>query len=191
MKNHSPAARIICLILAMLCALTAMASAEVTTYDIVYSSANPIPEIAANVRPAVVEVVVYDETWDPVTRIASVDVLGGGSGCYIRAGKEGGYVLTNYHVVQDVDLVSLLWLDGTEMDCEVLAIFPVGAHQYIAMLPLDDDASDIFLYRFVPVGTEEFNLEGIEDDDEYEAVVDVFDMLLDYAEFDAMVGDED
>lgn len=100
----------------------------------------------------------------------------------------------NYYESEELDETMILPItldDGTEMDCEVLAIFPVGEHQYIAMLPLDDDASDIFLYRFVPVGEEEFNLEGIEDDDEYEAVVDVFDMLLDDAEFDAMVGDED
>ena len=66
-----------------------------------------------------------------------------------------------------------------------------GTYNYGGMLPLTDDAADIFLYRFVPVGEEEFNLEGIEDYDEYEAVVDVFYMLLDDAEFDAMVGDED
>ena len=100
----------------------------------------------------------------------------------------------NYYESEELDETMILPItldDGTEMDCEVLAIFPVGEHQYIAMLPLTDDAADIFLYRFVPVGEEEFNLEGIEDDDEYEAVVDVFDMLLDDAEFDAMVGDED
>ena len=80
--------------------------------------------------------------------------------------------------------------DGTEVECEVLAIFPVKnlpdgeAAQYTAEL------SDIFLYRFVPVGSEEFHLEGIEDDEEYEAVTDVFDMLLDDAEFDSMMEEE-
>ena len=78
-------------------------------------------------------------------------------------------------------------------------LFPVNGlaaegepeRQYIAMLPLTDDAEDIFLYRFIPVGEEEFNLEGIEDDAEYEAVVDVFDMLLDDAEFDSMMEDDE
>ena len=87
--------------------------------------------------------------------------------------------------------------DGTEVECEVLAIFPVknlpdgeAERQYIALLPLSDELSDIFLYRFVPVGSEEFHLEGIEDDEEYEAVTDVFDMLLDDAEFDSMMEEE-
>ena len=81
--------------------------------------------------------------------------------------------------------------DGTEVECEVLAIFPVDEHQYAALLPLSEEYEDIFLYRFVPVGTEEFNLEGIEDDDEYEAVIDAFDMLLDDAEFDAMMDEDE
>ena len=45
----------------------------------------PIPEIAANVRPSVVGVTVALESWDPVTRVASVDPVSGGSGCYIQA----------------------------------------------------------------------------------------------------------
>lgn len=64
------------------------AVAETASYDVVYSSENPIPEIAANVRPSVVEVVVSVESWDPVTRVASVDVVSGGSGCYIRREKK-------------------------------------------------------------------------------------------------------
>ena len=90
--------------------------------------------------------------------------------------------------------------DGTEVECEVLAIFPVknlpdgeAERQYIALLPLSDELSDIFLYRFVPVGSEEseeVDVEVIEDDEEYQAVTDVFDMLLDDAEFDSMMEEE-
>lgn len=104
----------------------------------------------------------------------------------------------NYYESEELEEAMVLPItldDGTQIDCEVLAIFPVKGlkeeHQYIAMLPLAEDMDDIFLYRFVPVGEEEFELEGIEDDDEYEAVVDVFDMLLDDAEFDLLADDED
>ena len=109
----------------------------------------------------------------------------------------------NYYESEELEETMILPVtldDGTELECEVLAIFPVGGRteeegvqerQYIAMLPLTDDAEDIFLYRFVPVGEDEFNLEGIEDDAEYEAVVDVFDMLLDDAEFDSMMNEDE
>jgi len=142
MIRYTRATRLLSLVLALLCLCACAASAEqTTTYDIVYTSANPIPEIAANVRPAVVEVLVYDETWDPITRVASTNLLGGGSGCYVKAGETGGYILTNYHVVQDTDLISIVWLDGTEMDCELLGY---------------DDGTDIAVLEFsdpVPEGT--------------------------------------
>ena len=111
----------------------------------------------------------------------------------------------NYYESEELEETMLLPVeldDGTEVQCEVLAIFPVKnlpgtvsdsrqERQYIALLPLKEELSDIFLYRFVPVGSEEFNLEGIEDDEEYETVADVFDMLLDDAEFDSMMDEED
>lgn len=103
------------------------------TYDVVYSSENPIPEIAANVRPAVAEVLVSQESWDSTTRVASVDLIGGGSGCYIRASEDCGYILTNYHVVEDGDVIQLKWLDGTEMGCEVIGY---------------DDGTDIAILKF-------------------------------------------
>ncbi len=80
--------------------------------------------------------------------------------------------------------------DGREVDCEVLSIFPVGERQYTALLPLDESIEDIFLYRFIPQGEQDFLLDGIEDDDEYEAVADAFDMLLDDEEFDALNEDD-
>lgn len=114
------------------------------TYDVVYSSANPIPEIAARVRPAIVQVTTYAESWDAETRKAAVDPLAYGSACYIREIEDGkgGYMLTNYHVVQDGDAFSALWLDGTEMDLELVGY---------------DDGSDIAVLRFTepaPEGAE-------------------------------------
>ena len=102
MKRITRTARLMCLALAL---TTAPALAEPaaeptpTTYAAIYSAENPIPEIAANVRPSVVQVETSEESWDPVTRVGSVTPLGAGSGCYIRSDDEGGYVLTNAHVV--------------------------------------------------------------------------------------------
>ncbi len=137
--------RLFCL--ALIAALIAgcIAMAENATYDIIYSSDNPIPDIADRVRPAVVLVTVYQENWDSATRVSSVDKLGMGSGCYIQADAdgEGGYILTNNHIVTDADSCTIQWLGSDEeLDAQV-----VGA----------DDGTDIAVLRFegaAPEGVE-------------------------------------
>lgn len=62
----------------------------------IYTSANPIPDIAQRVRPAVVQVISLLEEWDPYTRAVWETEIGYGSGVYI---DEGGYIVTNNHVV--------------------------------------------------------------------------------------------
>lgn len=118
------------------------------TYDVIYSSDNPIPGIAATIRPSVVEVVCSVENWDAVTREASVTPAASGSGCFIKERQGGGgYILTNYHVVQDCDDFKLRWLDGTEMEAEVLG-YDDGTD--IAVLAFTDAApSDA---RPIPLG---------------------------------------
>ena len=129
---------------ALLMLSTFPAMAEDTTYDVIYSSSNPIPEIAARCRPAIVEITCSVENWDPETRQSSVDPRYYGSATYIRADEDGagGYMLTNYHIVEDTDVFSALWLDGTEMDLELVGY---------------DDGTDIAVLRFedaAPEGTE-------------------------------------
>lgn len=81
--------------------------------------------------------------------------------------------------------------DGTKIECEVLAIFPVGGRQYIALIDKDNDDSDIWLYRFVPVGDEEFNIEDIDDDKEFELVEDAFNKMVESAEIDAVIDEKE
>ncbi|ESL03412.1 hypothetical protein GCWU000282_01402 [Catonella morbi ATCC 51271] len=81
--------------------------------------------------------------------------------------------------------------DGSEVECEVLAIFPVDGKQYIALVDKDNDDSDIWMYRFVPVGEEEFNIEDIEDDKEFEKVEDAFNQMVEAAEIDAVIDEKE
>ena len=136
MNRFTRIGKLVCLALALTFAL-GTALAETMTYDAVYSSENPIPEIAANVRPSVVGVTVSLESWDPVTRVASVDPVSGGSGCYIQSADLGGYILTNYHVVEEGDVFTIEWLDGTEMECDLVG-YDDGTD--IAVLKFDEDA---------------------------------------------------
>ena len=104
-------------------------------YEAVYSSDNPVPEIAANVRPSVVQVITSAATWDQRTREVSTEEIGYGSGTYFRAldEGEGGYILTNNHVVDEGETYEIQWLDGTIMDATL-----VGA----------DDGTDIAVLQF-------------------------------------------
>ena len=81
--------------------------------------------------------------------------------------------------------------DGTQIECEVLAIFPVEGKQQIALIDKANDDSDIWLYRFVPVGDEEFNIEDIEDDKEFELVEDAFNKMVESAEIDAVIDEKE
>ena len=81
--------------------------------------------------------------------------------------------------------------DGSEVECEVLAIFPVDGKQYIALIDKDHEDSDIWMYRFVPVGEEEFNIEDIEDDKEFEKVEAAFNQMVEAAEIDAVIDEKE
>lgn len=90
--------------------------------------------------------------------------------------------------------VTLTLDDNTEVECAVVAIFPVNEKDYIALLPLnapEDEEGEVYLYRFSQTSEDaEPTLENIEDDEEYEAVADAFDELLDDAEFDELMDEE-
>lgn len=96
----------------------------------------------------------------------------------------------------DLEMTVTLTLDDdTELECAVVAIFPCQDKNYIALLPLngpEEEEGEVYLYRYIQTSEDaDPQLENIEDDAEYEAVADAFDMLLDDAEFDELVGDEE
>ena len=93
-------------------------------------------------------------------------------------------------IPNEEDTITLTLDDGTEIECAVLAVFPVGEQDYIALLPLDDEEEgEVYLYRFSEEEDgEEITLDDIEDDEEFERVSDAFDELLDSEEFDELVA---
>lgn len=92
----------------------------------------------------------------------------------------------------DTDILVTLDLDdGSQVECEILTIFTVGEQDYIALLPLDEsgeanEEGEVFIYRYSEDEEGNPTLDNIQDDDEYEAVSDRFDELLDEAEFEDM-----
>ncbi|RDU24260.1 DUF1292 domain-containing protein [Anaerosacchariphilus polymeriproducens] len=87
-------------------------------------------------------------------------------------------------------MITLELDDGSVLDCSVIAIFEAGKNEYIALLPMEEDANEeegeVFLYRYSEDADGNPNLENIEDDEEFETVSEAFDELLDEAEFEEL-----
>ena len=97
--------------------------------------------------------------------------------------------IKNQNLDDDAMFVTLDLDDGSQVECEILTIFDVNKQDYIALLPLsdnDEESEEVFIYRYFEDEEGNPTLENIEDDDEYEAVADRFDELLDEAAFDEM-----
>ena len=90
--------------------------------------------------------------------------------------------------------VTLTLDNDQELECAIIGIFPAGDKEYIALLPLEGpeaEEGEVFLYRYIETEGEEPTLENIESDEEYEIVADAFDELLDSAEYDEIVGEDE
>ena len=90
--------------------------------------------------------------------------------------------------------VTLTLDDGTELECVVLTIFEAGEKEYIALLPLDGreaEDGEVYLYRYVEDINGNPDLENIDSDEEYEIVADALDELLDSAEYDELVSEDE
>lgn len=86
-------------------------------------------------------------------------------------------------------------LDTGDVECAILSIFEYKSQNYIALLPLNEDGSGnedgefwLYGYKENPEDpNEEPEIIYIDDDEEYEAVADYFDEILDNSEFDEII----
>ncbi len=96
----------------------------------------------------------------------------------------------------DEEMFVDLELDDGTVHCAVIAIFPVGNKDYIALLPLDENGEsedgEVWLYGYYEDPSDP-NIEPeiiyIDDDDEYERVEDAYDEYLDSCEFDELIDE--
>lgn len=92
------------------------------------------------------------------------------------------------------DQVTLTLDDGTELICNVIAIFPYKEKEYIALLPEDADEEDgeVFLYQFIQTDDDDsIDLVNIEDDNEFDEVAEAFDEFLDSQLANEMFDDDE
>ena len=89
----------------------------------------------------------------------------------------------------DTEDTITLSLDQGDVECAIMASFPIGDKDYVALLPLSKvegvEEDEVLLYSYTREG-EEFQLQEITDEDEFELVADTFDEMLDEAAFEDM-----
>ncbi|MCR4622701.1 MAG: trypsin-like peptidase domain-containing protein [Clostridiales bacterium] len=78
---------------------------------------NPLPEIFERVSPSVAVLAVVSYTWDKATDSVKKQEKGSGSAVYI---KEGGYFLTNHHVIDGADELEIRLSDGRVLEAELV-----------------------------------------------------------------------
>ena len=79
--------------------------------------------------------------------------------------------------VEETDFITLEFDDGTEVECEIMAVFDYDGKEYIALIP-DDQSDDVYIYGYKELGDDEFELVDIEDDEEFKKVVAEFDSIM-------------
>lgn len=98
-------------------------------------------------------------------------------------------------IPDDFDTTVTLTLDNDEeLECAVISIFEADNRRYIALLPLEgDDAEngEVYLYRYSETADGQPDLANIETDEEFEIVSDAFDELLDEAEYQELLGNDE
>ncbi len=77
--------------------------------------------------------------------------------------------------------------DGGTETFQILKIFEVDGQDYIAVCPLEQGEEEvIYFYRHYEDVDGNPYIDNIVEDEEFEAVIDMFDQLLDDEEFDEM-----
>lgn len=80
------------------------------------------------------------------------------------------------------DTITLYLENNQEVECDILAIFPYQERFYIALMPKTSlegyEEGEYFLYRYASDG-DNIELSDIESEEEWEAVEDQFEELLD------------
>lgn len=98
-------------------------------------------------------------------------------------------------IPDDFDTTVTLTLDNDEeLECAVISIFEADNKRYIALLPLegeDAENGEVYLYRYNETADGQPDLKNIESDEEFEIVSDAFDELLDEAEYQELLGDDE
>ena len=79
------------------------------------------------------------------------------------------------HSLDDIEVITLDLNDGSQLECGILGIFEVEDKEYMALSSIGDGEVLLFAYT---EADDAFELTPIEDDEEFDSVVDAYYMLF-------------
>ncbi len=89
------------------------------------------------------------------------------------ADKEGEYKFKETMVVLTDE-------DGADRDFYIDEIYEVDGRLYCAAIPADEEnISEYYVFRIKDLGNDDFEMEDIDDEDEYDAAADAYEEKLD------------
>lgn len=97
-----------------------------------------------------------------------------------ECGCEGGCCCENE--MQEYETVTLTYDNGDSEDFAVIDQFEIDGNEYVALLAVEEDSplgEDIVIFKYIEGEDNNFTLEIIEDDDEFEKACDYFESLTD------------
>ncbi len=81
---------------------------------------------------------------------------------------------------EKTDVITLEFDDGEEVECEIIGTFDFQDEEFIALAP-DDESGEVYIYAYAEV-EDGFEINEIEDDEKFEAVVAEFEALVEAEE---------
>lgn len=77
-------------------------------------------------------------------------------------------------------MVTLTDEDGKDRDFYVDEIYPVDDKLYAALIPGEvENVTEYYVFRAIDLGEDDFELEDIDDEEEYDAAADAYEEILD------------
>ena len=96
---------------------------------------------------------------------------------------------------EDMDITVTLELeDGTSLECDVIVIFELEDYDqdYVALYPSSGEPDEIYLMRCEFDGNgDEMTIEEIDDEEEFEAVSETFDTIMEEDEWNDLMDDDE
>lgn len=76
-------------------------------------------------------------------------------------------------------MVTLTDEDGLQKDYYVDEIYEIEGRLYSAVIPADvENVTEYYVFRLIDLGNDDFELEDIESEEEYNAAADIYEELL-------------
>lgn len=89
-------------------------------------------------------------------------------------------------------MVTLTDEDGTDRDFYIDEIYTVGEKLYAALIPGDvENVTEYYVFRLKDLGDDDFELEDIDDEEEYDAAADAYEECLDTRAWNMTFGKEE